>query len=276
VTVDRFVADSFALPRLVGNSVFGAMVRARTSAGSTALMRHSAVATLVQRCGATACDCTDEERAARTAPAATSPAQRDEDDDAPRDPGATPAQAPTAAAGTFNDNITVSVKQVPIAVRQNALDFNNAVHTGFGGEGGRTGVVGAAFRPDEDNSGKIAGATLNWTVAEEVPTVARVAGSAITDPNAKAESDARNALAGRVAQHEAGHATREQQGRTGFARSLKGVSDSKIDAMLKALECRVGGSQRSFDNQEGSITLSSNNTVTVSGIDHPEYVQGCP
>jgi hypothetical protein len=182
----------------------------------------------------------------------------------------------TAGGGTFTDNFNSSVKEVPIPVRQNAADFNNNLHATLGGDGGRTSsAMSGSLTPTEDANGNVTAATVTWNIVEQVPTVAPVPGSAITAPEAQAELDASNALAARVRLHEDGHATREQQGRTGFAQSLKGVNDSKVDATLAALECKVGGTQRAFDNQEGSINLKSDNSIEVSGVDHPEYVQGC-
>src|SRR5262249_14222090 len=86
-TADRFVADSLALQRLVGNSAFGLLLRAHSQPPSPSLMRRSSLATLVQRCGDTPCDCTDEERVAKTTPRAAALAQREEADDTPQDPG---------------------------------------------------------------------------------------------------------------------------------------------------------------------------------------------
>jgi hypothetical protein len=186
--------------------------------------------------------------------------------DAP--PGAGPPPNPAPA---FTDNITANVNQVPIDIRQNAQDWVNNVQARFGPEGGHTEVKGLPVSTTIDG-GVIVGAKASWTITEQVPTVRVTPGSTI----APSELTAVQTLADRIRQHEDGHAGRETTGRTGFAASLKGRLDSAVDGLLAALECRIGAQQRVFDNLEGQISLDANNNIQVSGVDHPEYVTGCP
>jgi hypothetical protein len=179
----------------------------------------------------------------------------------------------TGGGGPFTDNINISVTPVPVPVMQNALDFVNNVHAKFGGDGGETtAAMAGSLTPTEDANGNVTAATVTWNVTEKVPTVAPVPGAPITTPAAQAELTACQTLAARIHQHEDKHAANEKTGRTGFAQSLSGVNDKAVDAKLTALCVKVGTAQRALDNQEGMITLDATNAVTVSGVDHPEYL----
>jgi len=196
----------------------------------------------------------------------------------PPDAGTSPPDAGTTDAGAppFVDSITIRRISEPVPVRVNAVDFVNNSHAKFGPEGGHTEVSGLPFTPSIDAAGNVIAVTVAWVITEHVPSVSPVPGSAITAPGAQAELDACNALASRVGQHEDQHAATEQKLRTGFAKSLRGVKEAVINARLHALECRIGAAQRAFDNIEGVITLDASNHMQVSGVDHPEYVDGCP
>jgi hypothetical protein len=186
--------------------------------------------------------------------------------------GADPLQNPPGGTGKFADNFQPSVSPVNVPVRANAQEFVNNVQARFGDEGGHTAasLQGGSVTPSVDAAGNITGLTLTWVITETVPSP-NYTMSSISDT----EKNAVNALAARIKQHEDGHAAREKSGRTGFAQSQKGKPEKDLDAALKALECKVGATQRAFDNLEGKITLDSGNNVVVSGVDHPEYVAGC-
>jgi len=206
-----------------------------------------------------------------TEPSLRASLQRDELSEV--DGAGLPLQTPPVAPAAFNDQVNVSVTEVPIDVRNNAFDLANALMARFGGDGGRTSVTSPAFTPDLDANGKIIGAQLTWNVQVLVPTVRADPNGPISKPEAAGELKACQDLVARIREHENKHAAIEAAGRAKFAVTLKGKTEGMIAAALRGLELAVGKKQRALDNQEGMITLNSANVVVVSGKDHPEYEQ---
>jgi len=196
------------------------------------------------------------------------------------DAGPGPPDAGTADAGapSFTENVNVNKTSVPVDVRANAAEFNNNIHARFGSQGDHTEIGPASYTYTPDAAKNVIAATVTWVVTEQFPSVHPSPGSTI----AQTELDACKALASAVERHEDKHAAIEQTLRKGFANSLRGVHGddpaitAKIDAKVHALDCKVGAAQRDLDNKEGKITLDANNNLQVSGVDHPEYVDGCP
>ncbi len=183
------------------------------------------------------------------------------------------APGPSAPASAFTDTISDTRPDVGVAVRANAREFNDAVHATFGGDGGRTTVSNLNLAYDLDANGKVSGARSTATVQASAPSVAADPTGAISQPNAAAELAACQALAAQIRSHENKHADIEVTSRTGLAASIRGKSAEQADKAQDKLQLAVGRKQRALDNQEGSITLGSNNQILVSGVDHPEYEQ---
>jgi hypothetical protein len=173
-----------------------------------------------------------------------------------------------ATSGTFLTTVTPDDKQVSIA-GTNAADWNTNAQNKLGGEGGKEEVSGGKLDTSVTDKGLIDGAEISWTVTKTVPTVDE---SGFTNND---EKNAAKALAARVDQHEESHKQNDLNGRKDWAKSLNGKKDADAGGLQDALECKIGKTQRALDNKEGLITLGSNNQVTVSGKDHPEYESTC-
>ena len=183
------------------------------------------------------------------------------------------APGPAAPASAFTDAISDNRPDVGVAVRANAREFNDAVHAKFGGDGGRTTVSNLNLAYDLDANGKVSGARSTAAVQASAPSVAADPNGAISQPNAAAELAACQALAAQIRSHENKHADIEVASRTGLAASIRGKSADVADKAQDKLQLAIGRKQRALDNQEGSITLGSNNQIVLSGVDHPEYEQ---
>jgi hypothetical protein len=210
-----------------------------------------------------------EHHAARlAAPPATPPASllRDVDDEAETTDVAIPLA--TSTSGTFKDDLKTNDKTVSIGGIHSA-DWDQNVKARLGGDGGKVEVSVDSSTPSLNASGLIDGLTYTATITKTTATV-----DTANFTNA-AEIKAAQDLATALQKHEQKHKDNEVNGRTGFAATMKGNKESQLDPALKALECKVGKTQRTLDNAEGMTTLGANNTVTQSGVDHPEYEDPC-
>jgi hypothetical protein len=205
-----------------------------------------------------------------TAPSAAAPPVsllRDVDDEAP-EADDVPVPLATSTSGTFKDDLKTSDKTVSIGGIHSA-DWDKNVKAKLGGDGGKVEVSVDSTTPSLSASGAIDGLTYTATITK---TTATVDTANFTDAG---ETKAAQDLATALQKHEQKHKDNEVKGRTGFAASMKGKAESQLDPALKALECKVGKTQRTLDNAEGMTTLGANNTVTQSGVDHPEYEDAC-
>lgn len=174
----------------------------------------------------------------------------------PKTPGAAPAAV----------TVPVTVKADPVAIRLNATDFVNNVSAKYGDDGGHTQVTDGLSWDSVD--GKVTAITSIWAVSENYPTVFVWPGATV----AATELDACRVLSDRIKAHEDKHAAIEKSRREAFLTTFKGSSDSDASARVDTLECQIGQAQRALDCTEGKITLGGDNKVSVSGVDHPEYV----
>lgn len=174
----------------------------------------------------------------------------------------------TSTAGTFKDDIQSSDSTVTVS-GTNSADWNANVQAQLGGDGGQVSVSGGTITPTLDSAGNINGLTVPWTITKKVPAVDT---SGFSDAGEKA---AAQGLAAQLVKHEGSHKDNEVKGRTGFAATMKGKAESALDAALSALECKIGKTQRTLDNAEGKATITANNSIALSGVDHPEYEAPC-
>ncbi|MDH6243227.1 DUF4157 domain-containing protein [Mycobacterium sp. OTB74] len=162
--------------------------------------------------------------------------------------------------------VVISPKADPVAVRQNAQDFVNNIAAKYGSDGGHTQVKNDLAWNSTD--GRVTSITSTWAIAENYPSVMTGPGATVAANELAACRD----LADRLKQHEDKHAAIEKQRREAFLRTFVGSADSDASARVETLECQIGQAQRALDCAEGKITLDANNKVSVSGVDHPEYI----
>lgn len=185
------------------------------------------------------------------------------------DPSAnTGTQLATSTSGTFKDDLKQKDNSVSIGGIHSA-DWEANVKAKLGGDGGKVEVSVDSTTPSLDAGGNIDGLTYTVTITK---TTATVDTTNFTDAG---EKKAAQDLATALQKHEQKHKDNEINGRTGFASSMKGKKESALDGALKAVECKVGKTQRTLDNAEGKTTLGANNTISQSGVDHPEYEDPC-
>ena len=254
-------APLLAMQRLAGNAATAAFVQ-KSSPSRLAVQRK---ADCGEGCGCASCG--GEAAAQVILPAV----QREDKVDPPPGDGSTDdtlGTTATSTAGTFKDDIQSSDSTVTVA-GTNSADWNANVQSKLGGDGGEVSVKGGTLTPTLDNTGKINGLTVPWTITKTVPAVDT---SGFTDAGEKA---AAQALAAQLVKHESSHKDNEVKARTGFAATMKGKAESALDKALKALECHIGKTQRALDNAEGKAKVTPTNTIALSGVDHPDYEAPC-
>ncbi|WP_285032033.1 DUF4157 domain-containing protein [Mycolicibacterium sp. lyk4-40-TYG-92] len=218
------------------------------------------------------------ERAAHQAADRATPAAEHEADGAARTVatgGAVPklsrqplaiARQPTTPAAPAATTVPITSTADAVAVRQNAQDFVNNIAAKYGTDSGHTQLKGSlSWTPA---NGRIASITSTWSVAENYPSPFTGPGSSIS----ATEMAACRALSDRIKQHEDRHAAIEKTQRERFLSTFVGSAEAGADARVDTLDCQVGQAQRAHDCAEGKITLDANNKLSVSGVDHPEYI----
>jgi len=188
-----------------------------------------------------------------------------------RQPVAIARQPADAGAPPAAVTVPVTAKADPIAIRINATDFVNNISAKYGDEGGHTIVTGGISWDTVDD--RVTTINSTWAITENYPSVLVGPGSTAS----ATEVDACKRLSARIKEHEDKHAAAEKARRETFLKTLKGLSDKDANARLDTMDCELGQIQRALDCKEGKITLDGANKVTVSGVDHPEYIPAkCP